>query len=109
VRDLHFDTKQHVKLRLCVFNLASLDTSRVISVQWLCCGLDNRGIVVRFPAGPKSLLLNRPDWMWGPLRHFTRVKISRGVKLIPHVHLVPRLRMTGAIPPLIRKFSWRGA
>jgi hypothetical protein len=33
----------------------------------------------------------------------------RGVKLNTHLHLVPRSRMRGAIPPLPNKPSWRGA
>jgi hypothetical protein len=33
---------------------------------------------------------------------------GRGVKLTTHLHLVPRSRMRGAIPPLPNKPSWRG-
>jgi len=32
-----------------------------------------------------------------------------GVKLTGHLHLVPSLRMLGAIPPLSIKFLWRDA
>jgi hypothetical protein len=39
---------------------------------------------------------------------FTWVKGVRGVKLTTHLHLVQRLRMRGAIPPLPHT-SWRGA
>jgi len=31
------------------------------------------------------------------------------VKLTTHFHLVPRLRIHGAIPPLPNTSSWRGA
>jgi len=31
------------------------------------------------------------------------------VKLTTHLHLVPWLRMRGAIPPLLHTYSWRGA
>jgi hypothetical protein len=36
------------------------------------------------------------------------VKSGRGVKLTTHLHLVPRSRMRGAIPPLPHTPSWRG-
>jgi len=32
-----------------------------------------------------------------------------GVKLSTHLHLLPRLRMYGAISPLLHGFSWYGA
>jgi hypothetical protein len=32
-----------------------------------------------------------------------------GVKLTTHLHLAPRLGVHGAIPPLLRRFSWREA
>jgi hypothetical protein len=34
---------------------------------------------------------------------------GRGVKLTTHLHLVPKLRMCGAIPQLIHSFAWHGA
>jgi hypothetical protein len=32
---------------------------------------------------------------------------SRSVKLAPHLHLVPRLRMIGVMLPLLHTHSWR--
>jgi len=49
-----------------------------------------------------SLRQPRPDHLWGPhilLRKGYRVT-SLGVKLTSHLHLVPRFRMHGVIPPL---------
>jgi hypothetical protein len=71
------------------------------SVQCLGYGLDNRIIVFRLPAET----VFRP-----PLRHtqlpiqyqgaFLWEKSNRCVKRVIHLHLVPRLRMSGAILPL---------
>jgi len=46
-------------------------------------------------------LLPPADRLWGPA--------SQGVKLTTHLHLVQRLRMRGAVPPLPYKSLWRGA
>jgi len=37
------------------------------------------------------------------------VKLPRGVKLTTHLRLVLRLRRCGVIPPLLHKYSRRGA
>jgi hypothetical protein len=66
---------------------------------------------VRFPVGAPS-----PDRLWGPpsllsngyLGIFLRDLGGRGVKLTTHLHLVPKLRIRGAIPPLHHTSSWRG-
>jgi len=34
--------------------------------------------------------------------------VPRGVKLTTNLHLVPRLKMCGAIPPFPHTSSWRG-
>jgi hypothetical protein len=39
---------------------------------------------------------------------FPRKQRGRDVKLTTHLHLVPRLRMRGAIPPLPQHISSRG-
>jgi hypothetical protein len=57
-----------------------------------------------------------PDRLWGPHRFSYPVvpeALSRGVKgqgreLTTHFHLVLRLRMRGAIPPLHNMSSWHG-
>jgi hypothetical protein len=46
-----------------------------------------------------------PDWLWGLYPLGTRIsfcgdKVAQSVKLIIHLHLVPRSRMFGAISPL---------
>jgi len=55
---------------------------------------------------------SRPDLLWGPislLSNSYRGWSGRGVNLTTHLHLVPRSRMHGAIPPLPNTSSWRGA
>jgi hypothetical protein len=70
--------------------------------------LDNRGIGVQFPARIKvspsttaSRLLMRPahpiQWVPGTVSVGLR---GKDIKLIPHLHLVPRLLIRGAIPSL---------
>jgi hypothetical protein len=69
--------------------------------------------VVRVPAGAGNFSLHpasrpalEPDGYQGlvPWR-----QSGRGVKLTTHLHLVPRSRIHGAIPPLSNTSSWRGA
>jgi len=73
----------------------------------------------RFPArAVKEFFFStsRPDRLWIPTSLlyngnrglFSREKSDWGVKLTTLLHLVPRLRMRGAIPPLPNTFSWRG-
>jgi len=38
----------------------------------------------------------------------TKYHTMKDVKLTAHRHLVPRLRMRGAIPPLLHLSIWRG-
>jgi len=67
-------------------------------------------IVGRILAGAKdtSLLPKCPNWLWGlhspptqwQLVEFSPEQSGQCVKLTAHPHLVPRLRMSGAIPPL---------
>jgi hypothetical protein len=47
-----------------------------------------------------ALGLTQPPVQWVPGVLFGGVKRCRGVMLTTHPHLVPRLRMIGAIPPL---------
>jgi len=39
---------------------------------------------------------------------FNGGKVAGGVKLTTHLHLAPRLRIRGVIPPLSHTSSWRG-
>jgi len=59
-------------------------------------------IVIRLRAGRSRgrNLFSSPcsDWRWGPPS--LPSKSGRGVKLTTYLHLVPRLRMRGAIQPL---------
>lgn len=56
-----------------------------------------------------------PDWPWGwpsllfrrYLGLFPRGYIGRGGKLTTSHHLIPKLRMSGRVPPLHHMFSWR--
>lgn len=66
--------------------------------------LDDQGIEVQFPAEAKEFSQKPPYRLWGPNSlpfggyrdKFTRVFSSQAVQL----HLVPRLRTNGAVPPL---------
>jgi len=75
--------------------------------------------VVRFPAGTEKhyfLSPKRPEWLWGQTSLlsnggrvlFPRGQSGQGVKLTTHFHLVPRLGMSLAIPPLPNTSSCRG-
>jgi hypothetical protein len=58
-----------------------------------------------------------PDKLWGPPSllsngyhgFFPCGKSGLGMKLTTHLHLVPRSRMHGAIPPLPNTPPWHGA
>jgi hypothetical protein len=84
------------------------------SIQWLSCELEDRGSIrargeIFFSSPP------HPDRLWGPPNLlwngykglFPRGFSGRGVKLTTHLHLVPRLRLHGVIPPLTFTSSWR--
>jgi hypothetical protein len=66
-----------------------------------------------FPARESFFLApQRPDWPWDPpsiLSSSNWGLYPWDVKLATHLHLVPRLRMRGDIPPLHHTSSWRGA
>jgi len=47
----------------------------------------------------------QPPSKWVP-RALSQGQSGRGIKLTTHFHLVPRLRMRGAIPPLLIMSSW---
>jgi hypothetical protein len=79
------------------------------------CGLDGRGSIVgraTFFSTPQC-----PDRLWGPPSlpssgHrvlFPRGQSGRPVKLTIHLHLAPRSRKRGSIPPLPHMSSWRSA
>jgi hypothetical protein len=75
--------------------------------------LDDKGIVIRFPAFPRDFIFptasrmsvgsTQPPTQWVP-----------GIKRPEHeadrsLHQVPRLRRLEAVPPLPHTSSWRGA
>ena len=79
-----------------------------VSLYWLGCGCDDRGIVVRFPGMANDFLLSRhPDRLWGPRSHlfngyralFLWVK-RPAWEVTSHFSLVPKLHTLGALPPL---------
>ena len=65
----------------------------------------NRGIVVRFPTEEVIYLCTRraPNQLWGsrqfPVR-WVPVTPSPGLKMTANFRILPRLRISGAIPPL---------
>jgi hypothetical protein len=74
----------------------------------------NRGSIFK---SPKKFLHSpkRPNSLWGPPSplfngyqgRFPQGSSNQRVKLTVHFHLLSRLRMSGAIPPLPRIRSWR--
>jgi hypothetical protein len=80
-------------------------------------GLDDRGSRVQFPAGTGNFSLHHrvqngsgahPASYPTGTRVFPWEKSGRDVKLTTHLHLVPRPRIRGAIPPLPTTPPWRG-
>jgi hypothetical protein len=58
-------------------------------------------VIVLFSAASRPILgPNQPSVQWVPPGLFPWGLNFRGVKLTTHLNLVPRLRMSGAIPPL---------
>jgi hypothetical protein len=81
-------------------------------------GLDDRGVVVRVPAGSRIFSSpRRPVRLWGSpslLSNgywglFPRGESGRGVTLTTHLQLAPRSRKRGSIHPLPHTSSWRSA
>lgn len=78
-------------------------TERV--TMWLGYGLDNKWIMVRFPAGVTNLSIfqsvqNGYGAHTAPYSVGTRMT-GRGVKSATHLYVVPKLGTSGAIPPLL--------
>jgi hypothetical protein len=82
------------------------------------CGLDDRGVEVRVPVGPRIFTSPYcPDRLWGPTSllsygyrgPFPGVKAVRGVKLPTHIQLLPKSRKRGSIHPLPHTSSWYSA
>jgi len=84
--------------------------------------VQSRGGSVSIVIGPRGLILCRgrdfsvrhpvqtvPGPTRSPIQWVTRALSDRGVHLTAHLHLVPRLRMLEAIPPLPNTSSWRGS
>jgi hypothetical protein len=63
-------------------------------------GLDDRGSRVRFTAGAGNFSLHHRVQNGSGAHPASYPMGTRGVKLTTHLHLVPRSRMCGAIPPL---------
>jgi hypothetical protein len=96
-------------------NYQSPDSSLGVALGY---GLDDRCSRIRFPARPGNFSLHHRV-QTGSGAHlasypmgtgaFSLWQSGRDVKLTTHLHLVPRSRMRGAIPPLPNTSSWRGA
>jgi hypothetical protein len=92
-----------------IIELQSQDNSSRYS-DWLWAGLRGRSLSL---SRVKNFLFSKSSrpalgstqppiqWVLGPL--------SLGVKLIPHLQLVPRLRKCGPIHPLLHMLSWCSA
>jgi len=80
------------------------------TIQWLGYDLDDRGSIpapgIPFSSPPD------PHRLWGTPSFLSRGYwglFLRVVKLITHLHLVPRLRMREATPSFPHTCLWRGA
>jgi len=78
-------------------------TERV--TKWLACGLDNEGIMVRFPARVINLSLFQ-SVLYGYGAHTSPYSVgtgitARGVKSATHLYVVPKLRTSRVIPLLL--------
>jgi len=90
---------------LIVISIKSRDSSPGIALGY---GLDDRGS--QPPPGGWEFFSSpsRPKRFWGPPRLlsngyqglFTRGWSGRGAKLTTHLHLLPRSKISGTIPPL---------
>jgi hypothetical protein len=80
------------------------------SIELILNSLTNRdnsvGILIDY--GLNDLMIGSGAHQWVPGDLSLGGKAA-GVKLTAHLHLVPRSRMRGAIPPLPNTPSWRGA
>jgi hypothetical protein len=82
----------------------------------LCCGLDGRwfesrqilGIFLFTAASRLAVGPTQPPIQWVS-RALSLGESGSGVKLINPLHLMPRSRICGVIPPLPSIPSWRGA
>ena len=70
--------------------------------SYRCAHTDTYGQIISWPHGSPGLVFNG----YGGL--VPKRQSGRGVKLTAHIHVVPRLRMSGGITPLSHKPSWRG-
>jgi len=70
-------------------------------------GLDDLGSI---PYRGRNIFLSPPlpHGLWGPTEFFPRKQSGRSTKLTIHLHLVPCIRMHGAIPPLPHTCQARG-
>jgi hypothetical protein len=96
---------------------ALLTTFRVLSCHDTLLNLPMRlstccGITSWLRTGRPGFDSRKGQWLFPFATLSTQGVLSLGVKRPRHIsdhHLVPRLRMSGAIPPLPHTSSWRGA
>jgi len=93
-----------------------INTQQHSSIVGIATRLHTTQSVVQTPVGARDFSFQ--DWLWVPTNllfsgnhHFFPPWLSRQVmKLTTHLHLLPRLRMTGAVPllPLYPSMAWTG-
>jgi hypothetical protein len=80
-------------------------------LEWLQAGqLDFGGLIPHGELGMFLFITSRPAL--GPIQspiQWILGTLSPGVKLTTHIHLVPKSRMHGTIPPPPSMSSWHGA
>jgi hypothetical protein len=72
------------------------------------CSVQGKGIFLFATASRPALWPTQPPIPWIPVA-LSLGRSVRRAKLTSHLHLAARLRTDGAISPLPRTYSWRGA
>ena len=86
------------------------------SVQGVGYGLEVQDIVIQYMARERALFLlqsiqtssgtHPASYLMGNEDSFPGIMVPRSIKMAIHLHLMPGLRMSGAILPFLHTFSW---